>query len=601
MSGIDKTSTVLLLHGEDFTDSSLNPKSITNVGTTINTNGKFGKGLTFGSGQYLKISNGLQGVDLSKDFTIEWWEYSTGASSSTAGVFTNRTEIDNDYARGLLLGFNGVYLYAGNNDWNVFNSAPFKDKVDNVWVHWRLVKKGNLWTSYKNGTKFWSGTSNLSPLSFGDVCTVGAAVGPNISSGYNAIIDEFRISNVALCDSNFELPTKPFNLIDINITNQTKDKIDFNITNLGQETINKVDLLINNEVVQTYSEIGDLSYIIDENIMTYGNNDIKIRVTFDDIYTEEIQTIYRKEVKLETFDPLGDLLPTTSLSELIQRFDEIRSVNDAIINNLSLLLESKGFAVGENPRLSSMVNLVNELSNNNSTEITEYINRITELESEKATLNQNIITLNNTIANNKTLLYNKLVSCGATGISSSNDFQSLINSMILFESKVGKTYLYQAGNECTSVTGGWTAKSYFGNGGTMTKASKYLEYGDQTTGNYGYGGFYTTNKIDLKDYRRLFIDWEIVSTKVNIYSGTNASGSTQNICGTKTSASSDSSGITQLADVSNSLNNYNLGRRITAVDLSSQTASVHIVVHSTAGYIYTDTILCRLHNMWLEK
>ena len=352
MSGIDKTSTVLLLHGEDFTDSSLNPKSITNVGTTINTNGKFGKGLTFGSGQYLKISNGLQGVNLSKDFTIEWWEYSTGASSRTAGVFVNRTEIDSNYARGLLLGFNGIYLYAGNNDWNVFNGVPFKDKVDNVWVHWRLVKKGNLWTSYKNGTKFWSGTSNLSPLSFGSVCTVGASVGTNISSGYNAIIDEFRISNVALCDSNFELPTRPFDVVYINVTNQTRDRIYFNVSK-GKEVINKIEVLVNGQVFKTYTEIGDLTYNIPSNSLSYGEKVI-IRVTFDNNYTEEKEFNYEYKI---------DNLPTSSsLKELIDRQELLTNVIEVQKNNLKSILESKNVEVSEEEnKLSNLIGKVDLL------------------------------------------------------------------------------------------------------------------------------------------------------------------------------------------------------------------------------------------------
>jgi hypothetical protein len=57
---------------------------------------------------------------------------------------------------------------------------------------------------------------------------------------------------------------------------------------------------------------------------------------------------------------------------------------------------SKGFEVGDNPRLSNMVKLVNELSNNNSAEITEYINRITELEEDIDVINEKINLLTTT-------------------------------------------------------------------------------------------------------------------------------------------------------------------------------------------------------------
>lgn len=356
MAGIDN-NTILMLHGEEIVDNSLNPKTINNVGVTVNENGKFGKGLNLGSNQCLKITNGMQGVDLAGDFTIEWWEYSTGTSTSGA-ILTNRIALSSSYCYGLLIGFKGTNLFMGNSTstWNGFNGVTIKDKVNDIWVHWRLVKKGTLWTSYKNGIKFWSATTNASPgKTDGDNCTIGAWVdNSNVDTGYNAIIDEFKICNYALCDGDFEVPTKPYNSIKINILSQTATNINFSVIKLGQETINKVEVLINGTVSETYTDNYDnINYLIDTELCTIGNNDITIRVTYDDNYTEE---------KVITYKQVTPPLPLeTPLLDTVERVKLLTKSKQNEKDMLSSILTSKNVEVLEEDKMSDLIGKVDLL------------------------------------------------------------------------------------------------------------------------------------------------------------------------------------------------------------------------------------------------
>ena len=72
----------------------------------------------------------------------------------------------------------------------------------------------------------------------------------------------------------------------------------------------------------------------------------------------------------------------------------------------------------------------------------------------------------------------------------------------------GKVYLYDAGNECTSLTGGWgTVSAYFPTG-TLTKQSDHLYLKASPEGASGCcPSFYTLNKIPFSLYSKLCIEF----------------------------------------------------------------------------------------------
>lgn len=307
-------NTILLLHCEDFKDDSPNKNTVTNYNTNIVTGGKFDKGISLQENQYILTD---ATIDLSKDFTIDWWEYSTGKTSSDKALCINRNSIPLNHAQGMLIGYNGIGLYTGSGtgSWNGFNSVTIKDKVDNVWVHWALVKQGSKWTTYKNGVQFWSATSSVTPAFDAGFVIGGWTTNQTINySGYNAIIDEFRISNIARWTNNFEVSTEPYKSTPIlAISEQTKSNIKFSA--LYDGTINKVDVLVNEHKLKSYtSNFNDLNFDIDANNSAYkkGENKIKILVTYDTSKTIEktiIHNIY--------------IMNNASLKDVMDEFEKI--------------------------------------------------------------------------------------------------------------------------------------------------------------------------------------------------------------------------------------------------------------------------------------
>jgi hypothetical protein len=180
----------------------------------------------------------------------------------------------------------------------------------------------------------------------------------------------------------------------VNIENQTQESITFSVnTTVSTVTINKVKLMANNNVLAEYSEnFENVTFNFIEESMEYGDNIISVQVEYtqgdgvSDVATCESNTIYRREVKLEEFQPFTDLHLNVSLEDIIYRINEVNEVHKAMASNLINILDSKGIVVNENSRLSELINLTVNLTNSNSQEITDYINQIAELEHQKNNL-----------------------------------------------------------------------------------------------------------------------------------------------------------------------------------------------------------------------
>ena len=96
--------------------------------------------------------------------------------------------------------------------------------------------------------------------------------------------------------------------------------------------------------------------------------------------------------------------------------------------------------------------------------------------------------------------------------------------------KVSDIYLYNKGDLCKNVTGGWSTHIYtdksekiynswsetYG-GHFYNYLSNCLQFGDNSTTKYGNGNFYTTNKIDLSLYKYMDIDYKIYNVTNDDY------------------------------------------------------------------------------------
>lgn len=200
--------TLLLLHGEVLSDSSMYNRSLKNENVSISSeNSKFG-----GSSFYFNGSSRIlipEPINFgSSDFTIEWWEYcSTNDRTRFCSVYTTGTN-----AGGLLIGYMGTTVYAASSlsGWDIITGKAMITTSLNLWTHWAFVRHGETLTSYKNGAKHSSVSMKGSlyydekyPMVVGDYRLKD-------SHPFLGYMDEIRISDVARWTEDFSPPEEPY-------------------------------------------------------------------------------------------------------------------------------------------------------------------------------------------------------------------------------------------------------------------------------------------------------------------------------------------------------------------------------------------------------
>ena len=209
-------NTVLLLHSDDFTDSSPVNATLTNSATPVTVDAtayKYGSGSFYFSGtstgNYLTTpsnSNYTFGIG---DFTIECWIYPQSTTSmdvmgnSTGGYTTGNWSMYTQLSTSKI-----IFTQSGRSD--VYYTGV---SATNTWYHVAVVRYGSNCTMYVNGVaganiitnmtwSFDTGTNNI--LNIG----AGVYTGNGRFQGY---IDEIRITKgVARYTSNFVVPAFPF-------------------------------------------------------------------------------------------------------------------------------------------------------------------------------------------------------------------------------------------------------------------------------------------------------------------------------------------------------------------------------------------------------
>lgn len=218
IGGCDNYSVLLSHYDSDFTDSNCSGSGAKTVsstgGVTIDTSHKkFGAGsVNFdGSTGYLTIPNSTDFNFGSGDFTVDWQVF---FSSLPASTFPNdQVLFDNiNGGDGMLV----IYDKSGGNERVRFFSNAFDTgnvtwtPSTSTWYHFAIVRSGNNFNFYMNGSSIASGSSSTA---FADPATrlmIGARdSGP--TRWFAGNLDEFRISKgIARWTSNFTPPAAPY-------------------------------------------------------------------------------------------------------------------------------------------------------------------------------------------------------------------------------------------------------------------------------------------------------------------------------------------------------------------------------------------------------
>jgi hypothetical protein len=212
-SNIYPTSTVdaSLLHFDgNLTDVTGKIWTQSGGAVTSATQSKFGGSslaLT-GASQYLTTPSSPDFDLMNEDFTIDWWEYRTASTLSSAVFCRNNlayTPILCAYCYSGILSF---YASSNGASWDIASAMSMGAVILNSWTHYAVVRKGSTFYTFQNGILISSWTSTLSILPGSTPPYIGAYTASNFFQGY---IDELRITKgLARWISAFTPPTTPY-------------------------------------------------------------------------------------------------------------------------------------------------------------------------------------------------------------------------------------------------------------------------------------------------------------------------------------------------------------------------------------------------------
>lgn len=167
LQGISDENTLLLLHGEDFTDSSIYSEQITNTGCTLSDSGKFGKAISFTN--LNKLETVEQIFDINGEFTIDFWFNQREKKANATFIGGTQTGTFK------IILSNGVPVFQVHGQTSYYSS--FVDTQLNTWYHFALTGKNKTYSMFVDGVKknTFTYTGNIS----NDILRIGLNVAQN--------------------------------------------------------------------------------------------------------------------------------------------------------------------------------------------------------------------------------------------------------------------------------------------------------------------------------------------------------------------------------------------------------------------------------------
>ncbi len=210
--------TLLLIHSNttngstSFSDSSQFGHTVTPRGHSQHKTdqSKFGSTSIYfdGTGDDLVIADNTLWDIEDKSFTVDFWAYNVTGNASVCVAIGPW-----GYGTCLGVGYNNdtnlvCYASSSGGSWNILAAFSLGAIPGTNWVHYALVRSGNVFKGYRNGVEQSTTTSSSSINTSTGGITIGGEGDPSqLVTGH---LDEIRISRVARWDANFTPPTSAY-------------------------------------------------------------------------------------------------------------------------------------------------------------------------------------------------------------------------------------------------------------------------------------------------------------------------------------------------------------------------------------------------------
>lgn len=564
MANIIDNNTIFCLRGDSYLDISSSPMTTNSNQAdfpTITNKQLVFKGDTTDSSFTFGTTKTLPG-----DFTFETWF--NAQSYDGFNLFANRvTEtcfiIGHKTATETRIG-----TWIGPKDgWGKPSAHYFGSITMNVNNHMAYVRKDTTHYTFLNG-KLISTVDVSSPPTLG-------LNNFNIGQTSNFKVWNARISNVARYTADFTPDPSPYTSVAISEFSYTDGALNLVVTKNTNETIHKVEVLINGSIIKTYDSqtlnFGDTVAVDD--YLIYGANTIEAKAYYyDNNYFISKSLLVEKSIK--------KLTDNATFEDIMTQTDKIKSNISSMNDLLAATLASKGISTGSDPKMFHLIKLVGQMSNTNSSEVTGYLNQISELTSQNNALTSQLSNKNLEIENNKLALVDALTAKNIE-CSIDEDYSSLITKINNFSPITNAFVIYDRGIFNITMTN-LKGKS---NAGVITRNSDHI-YLNGPAGSWIESGVVNTNTFDWSKYTKLHVEFTVVST----------AHSTARFI---TSFSTSSTRPTAFEG------NFSEGQGIDTYNKNGQSMTLDIdLTKAPAGfkwiYIYQTYTTMRIYKIWLE-
>lgn len=216
-------TSLLTCQNNRFIDNSVNNFTVTHNGDVritkfspfnLTYQTSFSYGVYFdGNGDYLTLNSSAALGLGSSDFTLELWAYFNNADSTNDQPFYTNIEssgfLSNTFYFGKHSATSGkITLYIYNYSSSTYFIAEPTSPPANQWVHYALVRNGNTFTIYRNGTSTVSASFSGAVTGSTSSCLIARAGDSSSTDMFSGYMSNLRlVKGTAVYTSNFTPPT----------------------------------------------------------------------------------------------------------------------------------------------------------------------------------------------------------------------------------------------------------------------------------------------------------------------------------------------------------------------------------------------------------
>lgn len=162
--------------------------------------------LSDGSGDYLSVPDSDDWNFGTGDFTIDAW-VRPNSQDSDDRIYNQYVDTNNRIQFGIDTASLQLYVRSGGS--TLISLAPSYTFTANTWYHVAVVRSGNIFTMYVNGSDIGNTTAAITMPDIAAQIDIGTYF--DRVDGLDGYIDEFRISKgIARWTANFTPPTAPY-------------------------------------------------------------------------------------------------------------------------------------------------------------------------------------------------------------------------------------------------------------------------------------------------------------------------------------------------------------------------------------------------------